>query len=77
MANVLDSDIAVIKFELQLRYFVLLLTITLWIYSEKNLFVSLDLVKEKNATEISNSLSYLPTPPLGQDMTQGQFLSGV
>ena len=21
--------------------------------------------------------SYLPTPPLGQDMTQGQFLSGV
>ena len=22
-------------------------------------------------------LSYLPTPPLGQDMTQGQFLSGV
>ena len=22
-------------------------------------------------------ISYLPTPPLGQDMTQGQFLSGV
>ena len=22
-------------------------------------------------------LSYLPTPPLGQDVTQGQFLSGV
>ena len=22
-------------------------------------------------------LSYLPTPPLGQDMMQGQFLSGV
>ena len=22
-------------------------------------------------------LSYLPTPPLGQDMTQGRFLSGV
>ena len=21
--------------------------------------------------------SYLPAPPLGQDMTQGQFLSGV
>ena len=21
--------------------------------------------------------NYLPTPPLGQDMTQGQFLSGV
>ena len=25
----------------------------------------------------SVSLSYLPTPPLGQDMTQGQFLSRV
>ena len=24
-----------------------------------------------------SSLSYLSTPPLGQDMTQGQFLSGV
>ena len=23
------------------------------------------------------SLAYLPSPPLGQDMTQGQFLSGV
>ena len=23
------------------------------------------------------SYSYLPTPPLGQDITQGQFLSGV
>ncbi len=22
-------------------------------------------------------ISYLPTPPLGQDMSQGQFLSGV
>ena len=22
-------------------------------------------------------LSYLPNPPLGKDMTQGQFLSGV
>ena len=27
--------------------------------------------------EKNNFLSYLPTPPLGQDMTQGQFLSGV
>ena len=26
---------------------------------------------------VNPSLSYLPTPPLGQDMTQGQFLSGV
>ena len=31
------------------------------------------LVNEGNIT----FLSYLPTPPLGQDMTQGQFLSGV
>ncbi len=23
------------------------------------------------------TMLYLPTPPLGQDMTQGQFLSGV
>ena len=23
------------------------------------------------------AISYLPTPPLGRDMTQGQFLSGV
>ena len=26
---------------------------------------------------IYKQLSYLPTPPLGQDMTQSQFLSGV
>ncbi len=24
-----------------------------------------------------NFLPYLPTPPLGQDMTHGQFLTGV
>ena len=38
-------------------------------------------VKVKSAGLWSQSelklLSYLPTPPLGQDMTQGQFLSGV
>ena len=28
-------------------------------------------------TYASSSWYYLPTPPLGQDMTQGQFLSGV
>ena len=27
--------------------------------------------------QITVLLSYLPTPPLRQDMTQGQFLSGV
>ena len=26
---------------------------------------------------VGDLLQYLPTPPLGQDMTQGQFLSGV
>ena len=25
----------------------------------------------------SHHIHYLPTPPLGQDMTQGQFFSGV
>ena len=28
-------------------------------------------------SEAGTNLSYLPTTPLGQDMTQGQFLSGV
>ena len=28
-------------------------------------------------SEAKNVYTYLPTPPLGQDMTQGQFLSGV
>ena len=42
---------------------------------------------ERNMKESGNDLTdlkdeerprcYLPTPPLGQDMTQGQFLSGV
>ncbi len=27
--------------------------------------------------QVISYLPYLPTPPLGQDMTQGQFLSGV
>ena len=26
---------------------------------------------------VQDEVSYLPTPPLGQDMTQGQFLSRV
>ena len=30
---------------------------------------------DKNAQSIMQS--YLPTPPLGRDTTQGQFLSGV
>ena len=40
---------------------------------------SIDKIKE-NGSELTKKRSrryYLPTPPLGQDMTQGQFLSGV
>ena len=36
-------------------------------------------IKKRNThhpTSVSRRY-YLPTPPLGQDMTQGQFLSGV
>ena len=33
-------------------------------------------LREKNLFKIINDTIY-PTPPLGQDMTQGQFLSGV
>ena len=34
-------------------------------------------VTRNPAENDSFSLSSLPTPPLGQDMTQSQFLSGV
>ena len=33
--------------------------------------------KERSSTVPYTTRYYLPTPPLGQDMTQGQFLSGV
>ena len=33
--------------------------------------------KESRKQETKKHWPYLPTPPLGQDMTQGQFLSGV
>ena len=35
--------------------------------------------KDNNADEWKHNqfFSYLPTPPLGQDMTQGYILSGV
>ena len=32
---------------------------------------------EQNKVNMNLDRYYLPTPPLGQDMTQGQFLSGV
>ena len=44
-------------------------TFILWIYiADEDTVVQL--IPKK-------SYPYLPTPPLGQDMTQGQFLSGV
>ena len=36
-----------------------------------------DLARESKKKTWRWQLSYLPTPLLGQDMTQGQFLSGV
>ena len=37
----------------------------------------LSFVKDLSVSRQLFLLSYLPTPPLGQDITQGQFLSGV
>ena len=34
-------------------------------------------VKKISSGSFKNINLYLPNPPLGQDMTQGQFLSGV
>ena len=34
-------------------------------------------ISDMRCTENITGRSYLPTPPLGQDMTQGQILSGV
>ena len=41
-------------------------------YLNRKLEIILNSVKHKYAVS-----SIYPTPPLGQDMTQGQFLSGV
>ena len=46
------------------------LTLKLGILHLKNELVS-------NSDGSAEVWYYLPTPPLGQDMTQGQFLSGV
>ena len=42
-------------------------------------FICLDYVLRTSIDKIRENSRryYLPTPPLGQDMTQGQFLSGV
>ena len=48
-----------------------------WYYFDSCL--ELRLIKSENGFELKKKSRryYLPTPPLGQDMTQGQFLSGV
>ena len=35
------------------------------------------MMKHTGQWDAKHAWSYLPTPPHGQDMTQGQFLSGV
>ena len=47
-------------------------------YTQKFLFLNLKVSFLMTQVRHHNVfLSYLPTSPLGQDMTQGQFLSGV
>ena len=51
--------------------FIICLDYVLWTLIDKIIENSFELTKK------SSRRYYLPTPPLGQDMTQGQFLSGV
>ena len=48
---------------------------------KKDLLLKIDnswnAIKPNQTKSYIFNISYLPTPPLGQDMTQGQFLSGV
>ena len=44
------------------------------ILKRENFFITIEHLKSFN---YQNEWSYLPTPPLGQDMTQGQFITGV
>ena len=36
-----------------------------------------DIYRIPNINDVTTIIIFTPTPPLGQDMTQGQFLSGV
>ncbi len=45
-----------------------------WYFHQDNAPVHNSILVTDYLTKMGN---YLPTPPLGQDMTQGQFLSGV
>ena len=48
------------------------------VVSQRHRCISVTFTTSEKLPELmSHALSYLPTPPLGQDMTQGQFLSGV
>ena len=56
------------------------LTIKLCTYAKLNCFYIKLIIYIKMDLALNNLqrlISYLPTPPLGQDMTQGQILSGV
>ncbi len=65
-------------FEINCFYISLCVNKNLQLYktelSEIKLFIG---IKMDLALITYNGWSYLPIPPLGQDMTQGQFLSGV
>ena len=50
------------------------------IYKRLNMLQQFNVIFPKKGDMLKKSwtiITYLPTPPLGQDMTQGQFLSGV
>ena len=54
------------------------LIIKLRTYAKLNCLKYHSLFEKKMYSALNNlQRYYLPTPPLGQDMTQGQFLSGV
>ena len=56
---------------------VLLLRLCLWLHILFLRFDSVGPMLILSTFLLFEPLSYLPTPPLGQDMTQGQFLSGI
>ena len=44
---------------------------------EKNICKKRSVSNNDKSIKKKHLIPYLPTPPLGQDMTQGRFLSGV
>ena len=57
--------------------FIILLSLSIFLYYQ--LIMQLDnyAFLKMLTMELESDRYYLPTPPLGQDKTQGQFLSGV